>query len=311
MKVPVKVICIDTLTSFFSIALLAQILYFIQFNYHSKSPINAVNLAIVSCFTAFSLLIFLSCTSIAQRMGDWIPNQDQSIWLRIAILFLLFMLINFYWWIQKNERMQLKIQQHMMDSERLILNAELAAVHDQFQPHFLFNSLNSISALTLSEPKMANEMIHLLSDYLRGTLRQDMQQKVPLLQEIEQINRYLAIEKVRFGDRLSIIITHTEDSLNATIPLFILQPIVENAIKYGIYGQLEELTISIDFSLVSNQLLVGVVNPFDELNRDSMRGKGVGLSTIRKRMNLLYGRNDVLKTTELNGIFQIELTVPQ
>src|SRR5580692_11331453 len=130
-------------------------------------------------------------------------------------------------------------RQRRNDAERLAKEAELFKLRQQLAPHFLFNSLNSISALIGSSPEQARTMIQHLSDFLRGNLRKEEQQWVPLSEELQYLQLYLEIEKVRFGHRLSTLIDHDEASLSMKLPPMLLQPIVENAIKFGLYDTTE------------------------------------------------------------------------
>src|ERR1044072_4925625 len=119
-------------------------------------------------------------------------------------------------------------------SERLSREAELYKLRQQLQPHFLFNSLNSINALIAIRPQQAREMVLKLSDFLRGTLKREDQQWIPLPEELQYLQWYLDIEKVRFGHRLSTEVVAQEGTETLLMPPMLLQPVVENAIKYGL-----------------------------------------------------------------------------
>src|SRR5690606_27683378 len=111
---------------------------------------------------------------------------------------------------------------------------ELYNLRQQLQPHFLFNSLNSIIALIGNQPDRAKEMVFQLSDFLRGTLRKDDQQLIPLAEEVDHLKLYLEIEKVRFGHRLEVKIEIPKEAMEKKLPAMIVQPLLENAIKYGL-----------------------------------------------------------------------------
>jgi LytS/YehU family sensor histidine kinase len=143
-------------------------------------------------------------------------------------------------------------EQRRNDAEQLVKEAELARLRQQLQPHFLFNSLNSISALAGSKPNEARKMIQQLSDFLRGTLKKDEQQTVSLHEEIEHLKLYLEIEKVRFGHRLQVEINMECDNKDVSLTPLLLQPIVENAIKFGLYDTIEDITISISCHFENN-----------------------------------------------------------
>ena len=149
------------------------------------------------------------------------------------------------------------------DAEKLARDAELYKLRQQLQPHFLFNSLNSISALAGNQPEQARKMIQQLSDFLRGALKKEDYQLTTLSEELQHLQLYLDMEKMRFGHRLSTEIKHDEKSLQFLIPPMLLQPIVENAIKFGLYDTTENITILIETKTFQDYLEITVQNPFD------------------------------------------------
>ena len=195
--------------------------------------------------------------------------------------------------------------------EQLAKESELMRIRQQLQPHFLFNSLNSISALTGSKPEEARKMIQQLSDFLRGTLRKDDQQLTSLEEELKHLQLYLDIEKVRFGHRLNVQIVSTEKEALWQMPVLLLQPIVENAIKFGLYDTLGETAITINTTTESHYLKIEVSNPFDGTSIKPTRGTGYGLSSVERRLYLLYGRNDLLVTKMEAGLFITSIKIPQ
>lgn len=197
------------------------------------------------------------------------------------------------------------------EAELLHRDAELSKVRQQLQPHFLFNSLNSISALAGSQPEQARKMIQQLSDFLRGTLKKDEQQLVPLSEELQHLKLYLDIEKVRFGYRLNTDIRTDEMSLKMRLPSLLLQPIVENAIKFGLYDTTENITVRINAKQSGTDLSVQVENPFDPTTSIPKQGTGFGLNAVQKRLSLLYSRNDLLSTEQKDSIFITSLIIPQ
>lgn len=196
------------------------------------------------------------------------------------------------------------------DAEKLSREAELYNLRRQLQPHFLFNSLNSISALTGSRPEEARRMIQQLSDFLRGTIRKDENQFIPFGEELAHLQLYLDIEKVRFGHRLQVDMQCDDSVMQAKTPVLILQPIVENAIKFGLYDTIGEVCISISAILENNMLVLRVGNPFDPASA-ARGGAGFGLSAVRRRLYLLFARNDLLATSEDAGYFITVLKIPQ
>src|SRR5690606_1189652 len=205
---------------------------------------------------------------------------------------------------------QQEILHHKAETEQLAREAELATLRQQLQPHFLFNSLNSISALAGSEPEEARKMIQQLSDFLRGTIKRDNQQITTLEDELKHLKLYLEIEKVRFGHRLKTELHDDPVTKLLKIPALLLQPIVENSIKFGLYDTTGEITIYIKARLENTQLVIMVQNPFDP-STTQPQGIGFGLSSVQRRLYLLYGRNDLLSTTQNNSIFTTVVRIPQ
>lgn len=197
------------------------------------------------------------------------------------------------------------------EAEQLAREAELYNLRQQLQPHFLFNSLNSINALIGFKPDEARRMIHQLSDFLRGTLKKDDQQQVPLTDELTHLNLYLDIEKVRFGHRLQTEISCDNHSGQAVLPSMLLQPIVENAIKFGLYDTIGEVTVSIRAEMDGNYLILMVQNPYDPQTSRPRKGTGFGLRGVQRRLYLLFARNDLMETHANDNIFTTIIKVPQ
>ena len=192
---------------------------------------------------------------------------------------------------------------------QLSKDAELAQLRQQLQPHFLFNSLNSIHALVLASPQRAREMVLLLSDFLRGTLRSEGQSWINLSDELKYLSMYFDIERVRFGHRLLVEMEVAPEVESLKIPPLLVQPLVENAIKYGLYGTFGEVTIRVSCKKEENYLLITVQNPFD--SQDSgPEGIGFGLSSIERRLFLIFGRTDLLHKSAENNLFQVQLKLP-
>ena len=192
---------------------------------------------------------------------------------------------------------------------QLSKDAELAQLRQQLQPHFLFNSLNSIHALVLASPQRAREMVLLLSDFLRGTLRSEGQSRISLSDELKYLGMYFDIERVRFGHRLLVEMEVAPEVESLKIPPLLVQPLVENAIKYGLYGTLGEVTIRVSCQKEENYLLITVQNPFDPQD-SGPEGIGFGLSSIERRLFLIFGRTDLLLKSAETNLFQVQLKLP-
>ncbi|WP_235964601.1 sensor histidine kinase [Pedobacter gandavensis] len=202
-------------------------------------------------------------------------------------------------------------QERLLTAQNLSKEAELNKLRHQLQPHFLFNSLNSVYALTIMNPTEAGTMIMKLASFLRGNLKRDDEIWVKVEEEMEYIQLYLDIEKVRFSHRLNIEVKVAEETLDLCLPGTLLQPIVENAIKFGLYNTAAAITISIFVKVENNRLVITVQNPFDPEMR-ATGGTGFGLSAIKRRLYLLFGDEQLLQTkaTEDN-IYITTLKIPQ
>jgi hypothetical protein len=279
----------------------------------SKNIINllAFSLALAGLFT-FLVLPYGMPEIIAYVGGpsDYSTFLDGSLFVRFIMSWmqLLFVAaISWMWYFIEEQQQNLKMK---ADTERLARDAELSQLRQQLQPHFLFNSLNSINALVVAQPELARKMIQQLSDFLRGTVKKDDRQLVTLEEEMHQLSLYLDIEKVRFGYRLNSEIITDEQSKACKLPPLLLQPIVENAIKYGLYDTIGEITISIRALLEDKQLVISVSNPFDPATAQP-KGTGFGLSSISRRLYLIYFNNNLLHTSAQDSIFTTTIKIPQ
>jgi two-component system LytT family sensor kinase len=219
-----------------------------------------------------------------------------------------FLLLN---WIYNYVRGQKEDQQRHNQMERLARETELIALRQQLHPHFLFNTLNSITALIACRPEEANKMTHQLSDFLRGTLRKDDRQVITLREELEHLNLYLEIEKVRFGHRLDTEVACEPGCEDMQLPVFLVQPIVENAVKFGLYDTLDKVTISIRAACSPAMLELTISNPYDAATAGKPAGTGFGLSSVKRRLYLLYGRPDLVEISTGEGLFIVAVKIPQ
>jgi two-component system, LytTR family, sensor kinase len=261
--------------------------------------------------TAWSLLTkWLLNLSLGQYPGypDFLHH---SIPVRFSISFLLLgfsSMISMLWYHQQE---QTELDKRNRDGEKLAKEAELFKLRQQLQPHFLFNSLNSINALIGSNPQEARKMVQQLSDFLRGTIKKEETQWVTLQEELQYLQLYLDIEKVRFGNRLATKIEVDENIKQLKLPSLILQPIVENAIKFGLYDITGETIIKIIAQKERNDLLIKVENPFDPETSSPQKGTGFGLKSVQRRLYLLFARNDLLNTQAKENIFTTTVKIPQ
>lgn len=194
--------------------------------------------------------------------------------------------------------------------KKQVKESELKALKAQLNPHFLFNSLNSISSLTITDPDGARVMLNQLSDFLRFALQKSNADLITLREELQNMNRYLEIEKVRFGHRL-ICETQTDPgSMKMKLPAMILQPLYENAIKHGLYESIEPVSIRTFCQIKNGMLEISIINNFDP-EALTNKGEGVGLENVSNTLKNLYNRDQLLITYRENHHFEVSLTIPQ
>ncbi|MFY7840399.1 MAG: sensor histidine kinase [Lacibacter sp.] len=231
--------------------------------------------------------------------------------IRIAIGFLINGCISLVGYAYFNWQERAETEKQKTEAEQLSKEAELYKLRQQLQPHFLFNSLNSINALIGTRPAEARQMVQQLSDFLRSTLKKEEQQWVKLEDEMQTLQLYLDIEKVRFGHRLHTQLEMDAAALQLQLPALLLQPLVENAIKFGLYDTTEESHIHLKATETNGQLLITVENPYDASTAAAQKGTGFGLSSVQRRLFLMFGRNDLLKTEANGATFSTQLFIPQ
>ena len=192
----------------------------------------------------------------------------------------------------------------------LAREAELRAFKAQVDPHFLFNSLNAVASLCGTRPADAREMAQRLAEFFRLMLRIGNLERITLGEEIDLVSRYLAIEKVRFGDRLATHINVDEGAAKCMVPPLLLQPLVENAVRHGIASVVEGGTIDIDAHLRDGMLRIRIDNPADPDRPDS-RGEGIGLQNAAGRLNAVSDGKARFNAAEESGRFRVDIELPR
>jgi two-component system, LytTR family, sensor kinase len=242
-------------------------------------------------FTTIFGLRFVQ-SQMARYFADSIFSLDSSnFWVEAAIYAGSAMAIGIELKIFNSVRIQIKLE----EQERLLLHARMEALQNQINPHFLFNTLNSISSLVRFDPDTAREVISKLATILRRLLN-NTDSFVPLREEVEFIDNYLAIEVVRFGqDKLRVVKELEPASLDVMVPSMLLQPLVENSIKHGLASMVEGGSICLRSRLSDEVLVIEVeddgvgmaaTQPVDSV---STRGSGIGMANISERLQVLYG----------------------
>ena len=188
-------------------------------------------------------------------------------------------------------------------------DAELKALKAQINPHFLFNSLNSISALTSIDPSRARDMCVLLGDFLRLTLGLGEKTSVRFSEELGLLQKYMAIEKVRFGARLTVYEDIQEDSKSCLLPPLLLQPLLENAVKHGIAALPDGGQVRLAAQRQNGRLAILVENSWDP-DSPPRRSGGLGLKNVQRRLEARYGKDASLLVNAEGELFQVHLSLP-
>jgi sensor histidine kinase YesM len=193
--------------------------------------------------------------------------------------------------------------------ESLVKETELKLLRSQINPHFLFNSLNSISSLTVTDPEKAREMVVKLSEFMRYALSRKDEQPVSFKSELENLRLYLDIEKVRFGDKLTTEEFIDADCLNFKLPVMILQPLYENAVKHGVYESTGSVKLLTRAGFADGYLEITISNNFED-GPSSKKGTGTGLVNVARRLELFYGNDCSLKIVKKDGVYTVKLLLP-
>ena len=294
--------------------LLASACWLINNNLRYYQPATGSYVNILIWHAALAIICAFGCRWILPLITSDLAYTRfliNSIFIRAFIVFLAIGWVGMISIIYYSLLDQKENERRKAEAEKLARDAELYNLRQQLQPHFLFNSLNSINALIGFKPDEARRMIHQLSDFLRGTLKKDDQLLVPLADELTHLNLYLDIEKVRFGHRLKTEVSCDERAGVALLPSMLLQPIVENAIKFGLYDTTEAVVVSIRAEMDGSFLILMVQNPYDPQTSRPKQGTGFGLRGVQRRLYLLFARNDLMETYANDNIFTTIIKVPQ
>jgi two-component system sensor histidine kinase AlgZ len=221
-----------------------------------------------------------------------------SYWLSVAYYYVVFARDN-----------AMKAEARVMETTMLARDAELKALKAQLNPHFLFNSLNSISALTSIDPARARDMCILLADFLRITLRVGENQVIPFSEELGLMERFLSIEKVRFGARLKTEEDIEEAARKCLLPPLLLQPLIENAVARGIANLPEGGTVRVAARCANGRMFITIDNSFDP-DAPPRKGNGMGLRNVRERLEARYGKEASLRISSEGERFEATVTLP-
>jgi len=290
------------------------IYFFIRFQDFGKSNNvsvfveQATALIVILSIWVFSGIYVLSAlfpldSNILQFLNESISWRYINGFLMFLVLIFFYYLNSYYTHIQDKQKKENDLLRTLKDTEINLLRSKL-------NPHFLFNSLNSLYALIETDSSKASEMILELSDFLRFSLSQDYKKLIPLEEEITNIDRYLSIERMRFGDRITFTKEWEEDCHSLKIPALILQPLLENAIKYGLQSDVKQLKINLKCQVKDKDLYLEITNNFDD-KAVARKGAGMGIYSVRKRLEILYKQYHLFSIEQKNTNFMVRLIIPQ
>ena len=230
-----------------------------------------------------------------------------AVWRFFIGLLFYYLITAFYYIIIYYNRLQEKSVKEA-ELKNLVTESELKSLKFQINPHFIFNSLNSMSALTTIDPDRARSMILKLADFLRYTLANNGKDKNRLEEELKNIKLYLEIEKIRFEEKFDYTEEIDNEVLDLKVPNMILQPLFENAIKHAVYDSLDKITIKLKCIIENNFLKISLENNFED--GYSKKGAGIGLQNIKSRLELIYGQKNLVDIKKEGDIFKVILYIP-
>jgi two-component system LytT family sensor kinase len=229
---------------------------------------------------------------------------------RVAAGVLIFFVVTLIYYLYLSATQLAEKASRQAQLEAQVREGELKMLRAQINPHFLFNSLNSMSSLTLTDPMKAREMILKLSDFMRYSLSSHNEQPVTLQNEMESLRLYLEIEKVRFGERLIIEEDIQPECLTALLPGMLLQPLYENAVKHGVYESTETVVIRTSAHKENGLVVISVSNNIDPESVVTRKGAGIGLINVRSRLELFFGEKADLTVTRKDDSFNVTVKFP-
>ncbi len=254
---------------------------------------------------ALGYFAVISIINDTDMFGDFFIKTIKSRFI-IGILYYFLLTAFYYVVIYYSEFQERTVKE--TELKNLVTEAELRSLKFQINPHFIFNSLNSMSALTEIDPKKAKQMIIKLADFLRYTLANNDRQQNTLNEELKNIKLYLDIEKIRFDDKFIYVEELHEECGKTEIPSMILQPLFENAIKHAVYETLDAVTIKLTCTRQDDFLKITLCNNFE--GESHKKGAGVGLKNIKDRLSLIYQQDNLMEIKKESGKFIVNIFIP-
>jgi LytS/YehU family sensor histidine kinase len=290
--------------------------YYFAVSYLSKSGKITVQ-EVITHLGGVTFIVLLISVAHGIIMRSWVNDENYLEYLQFSLswriasgVLLILILVLIYYLYNHNQYIRTQ-EKRAADMRNMLKESEMEMLKFQINPHFIFNSLNSISALTMSSPEKAQEMVIKLSHFFRNALGKERRDVHDLREEMEQMKLYLEMEQVRFEDRLDVHMDIPEECLDKTIPALILQPLYENAIKHGVYEKLDNVTINTTVICSEGMMNITISNSYDSNHAGSTRGTGIGLKNVRSRLELMYGIPDLVTIESTRDLYRVIILIPQ
>ena len=312
---PMPVVISDPLLSSFLFGFMGLLAWYPTryIPFQRQSPLYSIMAHVVAGIVVMGSWVLLSVAilnAIFSQQEAYIDFLNQTIAWRAMLGGLIYLVLVLIYYLVSNSQ---KLQERAQQEERLkglVRDAELNMLKSQINPHFLFNSLNSISSLTMSNPDEAREMIIRLSDFLRYSLKHRENEYVPLKEELGRMKDYLAIEKIRFGEKLHYEFEIKGACEDFPVPTMIFQPLFENAIRHSVYESVDPITIRFSCESDEGHMKTVISNDYDP-SVPSRKGTGVGLQNVRQRIDLAYKEKGSVQWSGKDGIFTVTILFPR
>jgi len=315
LHLPLTIVITDALISSLMFGFLGLLAWYPTryIPFQKQSPLYSILAHVVAGIVvlgAWVLITMVLLNAIFAYQEDYIVFLNQTLAWRAMLGALIYLVLVLIYYLVANSQ---KLQERLQQEERLrgmVRDAELNMLKSQINPHFLFNSLNSIASLTMSNPDEAREMIIRLSDFLRYSLKHRENEYVPLREELGRMKDYLAIEKVRFGEKLQYEFKIRGECETFLVPTMIFQPLFENAIRHSVYESVEPVNIRFTCTQEQESMKAVITNDYDP-GVPVRRGTGVGLQNVRQRIALAYKEKGSVNWTGQDGVFTVTILFPR
>ncbi|MBN2745590.1 MAG: histidine kinase [Bacteroidales bacterium] len=302
----------DSLISFFALAVFQLSLWWmVRFTVSDEIPIRS---KIINHLIALSVVFVLWIGLIMLLMNVLFHQFDLDfartiLWRLLVFLPVYLLIIAVYYLLSYQE----KLRDHQLVESQMqaqLKESELVALKSQINPHFLFNSLNSVSGMLMLDSHKAREMLVKISDFFRGSLILGKNIFIPFQDELEHVMLYLEIEKARFGDKIVVVSELSQDAMSVEVPSLILQPIVENAVKHGVYEAVSPVKIRFRSEMSDASMLLEISNDLCDSAGVSRKGTGTGLNNVALRMQTAYNSNSYFSFRKTESQFVVKFTFP-